>query len=130
MADNQVFLLLVVLSNLLVAGVMLGISSGGANETVGRNAWVGIRTKATMASDAGWAAAHQATKPVIRVCALCIAGASVLTLAWIGSAALTGLWVALGVLIVGITVLVCVVVPIANRAARQATEAQHQAESH
>lgn len=63
---------------LLLGGLFLTIARMGAAGTLRRNGLVGIRTTATMRSDAAWYAAHRAIAPVLRICAWAqIVGAAV-----------------------------------------------------
>ncbi|WP_237185587.1 SdpI family protein [Rothia nasimurium] len=63
---------------LLLGGLFLTIARMGAAGTLRRNGLVGIRTTATMQSDAAWYAAHKAIAPVLRICAWAqIVGAAV-----------------------------------------------------
>ncbi|WP_237209335.1 SdpI family protein [Rothia nasimurium] len=63
---------------LLLGGLFLTIARMGAAGTLRRNGLVGIRTAATMQSDAAWYAAHRAIAPVLRICAWAqIVGAAV-----------------------------------------------------
>lgn len=63
---------------LLLGGLFLAIARMGAAGTLRRNGLVGIRTTATMRSDAAWYAAHRAIAPVLRICAWAqIVGAAV-----------------------------------------------------
>lgn len=62
---------------LLLGGLFLAIARMGASGTLRRNGLVGVRTAATMQSDAAWYAAHRAIAPVLRICAWAqIAGAA------------------------------------------------------
>ena len=62
---------------LLLGGLFLAIARMGAAGTLRRNGLVGVRTAATMQSDAAWYAAHRAIAPVLRICAWAqIAGAA------------------------------------------------------
>lgn len=66
-----------VFSLLLLGGLFMAIARMGAAGTLSRNGLVGIRTAATMQSDAAWYAAHKAIAPVLRICAWAqIAGAA------------------------------------------------------
>ncbi|WP_143539214.1 SdpI family protein [Rothia nasimurium] len=56
-------------SLLIVGGLFLIIARMGRAGTLSRNGLIGIRTKATMQSDAAWYAAHQAMAPTLRACA-------------------------------------------------------------
>lgn len=63
---------------LLLGGLFLAIARMGAAGTLRRNGLVGVRTAATMQSDAAWYAAHRVIAPVLRICAWAqIAGAAV-----------------------------------------------------
>lgn len=67
-----------VFSLLLLGGLFMAIARMGAAGTLSRNGLVGIRTAATMQSDAAWYAAHRAIAPVLRICAWAqIVGAAV-----------------------------------------------------
>lgn len=67
-----------VFSLLLLGGLFMAIARMGVAGTLSRNGLIGIRTKATMQSDAAWYAAHQAMAPTLRACAWAqIAGAAV-----------------------------------------------------
>ncbi|ORC15756.1 hypothetical protein A7979_06065 [Rothia nasimurium] len=57
------------MSLLIVGGLFLIIARMGRAGTLSRNGLIGIRTKATMQSDAAWYAAHQAMAPTLRACA-------------------------------------------------------------
>lgn len=54
---------------LLLGGLFLAIARMGAAGTLRRNGLVGVRTTATMQSDAAWYAAHKAIAPTLRACA-------------------------------------------------------------
>ncbi|WP_237204878.1 SdpI family protein [Rothia nasimurium] len=63
---------------LLLGGLFLTIARMGAAGTLRRNGLVGVRTTATMQSDAAWYAAHKAIAPTLRACAWAqIVGAAV-----------------------------------------------------
>lgn len=67
-----------VFSLLLLGGLFMAIARMGAAGTLSRNGLVGVRTAATMQSDAAWYAAHRAIAPVLRICAWAqIVGAAV-----------------------------------------------------
>ena len=68
---------------LSIATLLIG--RAGRDGALGRNRAVGIRTSATLASDAAWLAAHRAAAPLVQKAAT-VAG----TLAVVGTAAM--LW--------------------------------------
>lgn len=76
---------------LLLGGLFLAIARMGAAGTLRRNGLVGVRTAATMQSDAAWYAAHRAIAPALQICAWAqIAGAAaVLALGVAGQTTLT-----------------------------------------
>lgn len=62
---------------LVLAGAVLLVGMAGRDGTLGRNRAVGIRTSATLASDAAWQAAHRAAAPLMQKAAA-VAGTSAL----------------------------------------------------
>ncbi|HET8957262.1 MAG TPA: SdpI family protein [Microcella sp.] len=70
---------------LILSGATLLIGRAGRDGALGRNRAVGIRTSATLASDAAWQAAHRAAAPLVQKAAA-VAG----TFAVVGIAAM--LW--------------------------------------
>lgn len=55
---------------LIVAFVALGIARSSERGTLARNGSVGIRSRATLASDAAWEAGHRAGGARLRICGL------------------------------------------------------------
>jgi hypothetical protein len=51
----------------LMVGYLLWQVEPSRMARIGRNAWVGVRTGATMQSDAAWVAAHEAAWPMARL---------------------------------------------------------------
>lgn len=71
--------MILVFSLLLAGGLLLTLARMGAAGTLSRNRVIGIRTGATMQSDAAWYAAHKAIAPVLRACSwVQLAGAAVI----------------------------------------------------
>lgn len=70
---------------LIIGGAVLLVSMAGREGGIGRNRPIGIRTSATLASDAAWHAAHQAATPLMQKAAVVAA-----TCALVGIAAM--LW--------------------------------------
>ncbi|MDF1705848.1 MAG: SdpI family protein [Aeromicrobium sp.] len=57
-------------ASLVSVALLLGWCAGASRAgTLERNALIGIRTRATMASDAAWAAGHHAAEPALRAAA-------------------------------------------------------------
>lgn len=80
---------------LLLGGLFLAIARMGAAGTLRRNGLVGVRTAATMQSDAAWYAAHRAIAPALRICAWAQIAGAALVLA-LGLAAQTTLTIPTG----------------------------------
>ena len=64
--EETVGVALLIACNLLVAAVIVGTTWAAATGRLGLNVAVGIRTPATMRSDAAWLAGHRAAWPVAR----------------------------------------------------------------
>lgn len=98
---------------------LLVVAALSARGTLRRNRWVGIRTRATMASDAAWAAAHRAAAaPTAVGGAVLVAGGIAIPFVTNDDRGVAGAGLAiaiLGVSIVGFAAVVGV------RAARRAT---------
>lgn len=66
MTDNFWASLPLVFSLLLLCGLMFWMQSLAASDSLARNGLVGIRTRATLASDEAWTAGHKAAIPALR----------------------------------------------------------------
>ncbi len=110
-------------ASLVSVALLLGWLAHASSDTdVGRNSLIGIRTRATMASDEAWAAGHQAAAGVVLAGAWTSAAAGLLG----GALAVAGSRVAIGVVIAGylaMLALLLVATARANRAARRAHDA-------
>jgi hypothetical protein len=84
---------------LVLAGLLLAVVAVlGARSRLPRNRWVGVRTPATVASDAAFATAHRAAAaPTGAAAAVAVAGGAVLT----GAGGAVG-WVVLVVSVLGV----------------------------
>lgn len=107
-------------ASLVSLGLLLGWAARSSRTgTLERNALIGIRTRATMASDAAWDAGHRAAAPVLEV----VAWASVVT-GLVGTVtAIADSWLAAVTVSVGyaaLFVLLGLATARANRAARAA----------
>ncbi|MBR7744005.1 SdpI family protein [Phycicoccus sp. BSK3Z-2] len=90
-----VALLVVALSDVLVAALLVRVTAAAADGRLDRNGFAGIRTPATGASDAAWRAGHAAALPTARLVALVFgAGAALGVVLWLLGWPETGFWVA------------------------------------
>lgn len=119
-----------VFSLLLLGGLFMAIARMGAAGTLRRNGLVGVRTTATMQSDAAWYAAHKAIAPTLRACAWAqFAGAAVVLA--LGLAAQTTLTIPTGLAFLILPTLAMVVAAMtrgtsaANDAHRAWEQGQH-----
>lgn len=120
-----------VFSLLLLGGIFMAIARMGAAGTLRRNGLVGIRTTATMQSDAAWYAAHKAIAPTLRACAWAqFAGAAVVLA--LGLAAQTTLTIPTGLAFLILPTLAMVVAAMTRgtSAANDAHRAWEQGQHH
>lgn len=117
MEDTGIGALIIILCNVPLAAVVVGTTWAAATGRIHNNGMVGIRTAATMRSEAAWLAGHRAAWPLARA-------------AGIGIVALTAVAVVLLVLglplaalatgFAGILVVLAAAIPIARRASAAA----------
>lgn len=88
----------------LLLGSLVGAAAGGS---LPRNAMVGIRTRATKASDAAWSAGHRAAAPVLKASVAVAVVFAVVTLAagtlsddWAFAVGMTGMAATVALLLV------------------------------
>lgn len=88
---------------LVIAVLCQAIARAGARGSLPRQSQIGLRTRATKASDAAWESGHRAAAPVLRVVALTITGFLLLGLvvALFGEA-MPSLWMLAAGYVVGI----------------------------
>ncbi len=102
---------------LLLLGALLGwLARAAASDALRRNGAAGIRTRATMASDAAWFAGHRAAAPTVRNAAWAAAACA----AWGAGLAVVSLMLSAAMLGVGYVVVITLLVTAARRASAAA----------
>ncbi|MCD9198348.1 SdpI family protein [Aeromicrobium wangtongii] len=104
-------------ASLVAVSLLLGwLAQASARDGLDRNALIGIRTKATMASDEAWYAGHRAAVSAVRAAAWICAAAGLVA----GVLAIVGTRLAVVVVIAGYAALLGLMTLAAIRAGRAA----------